>query len=1022
VCDKPVLLVTRSFLLVFLSCLLWHASARAQSCGVWNVTTSAELTTAVTDACTVGGGIIKIAAGTYTINNPITICSDVTLEGGYDGTFTTKSSVAGTSTISRSDQNPEGGANQERLVAFYVNTASSFRFQDLTIETVDATGNGMSTYAIHITNCNNYDITRCQLLPGDGSLGLDGGGGSSGIDGGVGGNGGDGSEDGSCCTAGGAGGTSAAGNPGGTGGNGGPEGSNVGSPGIPGGGAGDGSMNSGGGANGTGGCTNSNTSCSVPGCAAGTPGSPGAAGTGGTNGSAGPSGTFVSFFTPGAAGAIGTGGTDGAGGGGGGGGGGEGGSLVNDGAGAGGGGGGGGGQGGLGGTGGLGGGGSFALYIDANGIGGNVTDCDFAPGIVGGGGGGGTSGTGGLGGPGGNGGNPSCDVGDGGDGGDGGNGGDGGTGGQGQPGARASVYINSGSPLNDNDTTFNLVGQPAITADNLSCTNVNIEFIAASSAAWDLGVSATPQTPSGDTVTTVYSSTGRNNITYGLDVYSGFMNIPDSSILAVLTPSGNINICGVDSVLLTANAGFASYQWQFDGIDIPGATSTTLYAASVGSYTFIGATACCGVADTSAPAVIDILALPVTDAGSGGIECDLDFTFSAVASLGAGAWSMFSGPGSASFGDTISPTDSVSVSLYGTYIFMWTETNSVCADSDTVTVTFTEQPIADAGIGGAACDTSFVLNAVASAGNGTWSQLSGPPASTSSYSNVNSATTIATVSVYGTYVYQWQEVNGICPDSDTVTVTYVEIPVAVAGIGGVICDLDFTLSATPSVGNGSWSQVLGSGTTLFDDSTNASTSITASSPGTYIYRWTEANGMCSSFDDVIVVFSNPVVADAGADTSISLGNSVVLNGQGGFYYQWTPDSTLNNPNIADPTASPLTTVAYVLTATDGSGCIGIDSVRIVVLEDFNFVVSNVMTPNGDAYNDTWYIDNIDFYSECTVSIYNRYGYLLYTKTGYTNDWDGTSGGRVLPDGTYYYIIDCPGKTDVFKGGITILRN
>ena len=82
-----------------------------------------------------------------------------------------------------------------------------------------------------------------------------------------------------------------------------------------------------------------------------------------------------------------------------------------------------------------------------------------------------------------------------------------------------------------------------------------------------------------------------------------------------------------------------------------------------------------------------------------------------------------------------------------------------------------------------------------------------------------------------------------------------------------------------------------------------------------------------------------------------------------------------------------------------------------------------MTPNGDGKNDTWYIDNIDYYSNCQVSIYNRYGFQIYDKTGYLNDWDGTvqNGGQVLPDGTYYYVIVCPGNSEPFKGSITILR-
>ncbi|MBL4752810.1 MAG: gliding motility-associated C-terminal domain-containing protein, partial [Flavobacteriales bacterium] len=703
---------------------------------------------------------------------------------------------------------------------------------------------------------------------------------------------------------------------------------------------------------------------------------------------------------------------------GGGGGGGEGGFFVNDGAGAGGGGGGGGGQGGQGGTGGLGGGGSFALYLETNGVGGNITDCNFASGTTGVGGAGGINGPGGAGGAGGAGGNPSCDVGNGGNGGTGGTGGAGGAGGAGDPGARATIYLNSGSPLSTSDTTFNLSGQPAITVDNLSCTGVNINYIAASSSAWDLGLSATPQVPVGDTVTTVYSLIGRKDIAFGLDTYTGFLNIADSSIAAALTPSDSIDICGVDSVLLTANAGFVTYQWQFNGVDIVGATNSTLYATTIGSYTFIGSTSCCGASDTSAPAILDIVALPVADAGTGGPVCDLDFTFSANSSLGNGAWSVVSGPGAAIFGDTISPTDSVSVSEFGTYVFQWTETNSTCSDSDTVTVNFFEQPITNAGIGGVACDSTFVLSANLSSGSGTWSQLSG--SGTTAFANINSGTTITTVSAFGTYIYQWLEVNGICSDSDTVTVVYAQLPVVKAGLGGVECDLDFTFSAAPSLGIGTWTQLSGGGTSTFINANNATTDVTVSAPGTYIFRWTEVNNVCSSFADVVVAFSQPLVADAGPDITISLGNSVTLNGQGGIFYLWTPDSTLSNSSISQPVASPFESTIYALTVTDNNGCSDVDSVRVDVLEDFSFTVSNMMTPNGDGYNDTWYIDNIDFYSDCEVSVYNRYGNLLFSQRDYLNDWDGTVGGQLLPDGTYYYIITCPGTKNAFKGAITIL--
>ena len=65
--------------------------------------------------------------------------------------------------------------------------------------------------------------------------------------------------------------------------------------------------------------------------------------------------------------------------------------------------------------------------------------------------------------------------------------------------------------------------------------------------------------------------------------------------------------------------------------------------------------------------------------------------------------------------------------------------------------------------------------------------------------------------------------------------------------------------------------------------------------------------------------------------------------------------------------------------------------------------------------------NIEYYPNCDVAIYNRYGYQLYTATPYNNDWDGKYNGTDLPDVTYYYVMKCPGTSDIFKGAITIFR-
>ncbi len=69
------------------------------------------------------------------------------------------------------------------------------------------------------------------------------------------------------------------------------------------------------------------------------------------------------------------------------------------------------------------------------------------------------------------------------------------------------------------------------------------------------------------------------------------------------------------------------------------------------------------------------------------------------------------------------------------------------------------------------------------------------------------------------------------------------------------------------------------------------------------------------------------------------------------------------------------------------------------------IVSNAVSPNGDNENDRWFIDNIEFYSNVEVKVFNQWNGLVYQKRGYRNEWDG--GG--LPDGTYYSVVDS-GKT------------
>ncbi len=194
-------------------------------------------------------------------------------------------------------------------------------------------------------------------------------------------------------------------------------------------------------------------------------------------------------------------------------------------------------------------------------------------------------------------------------------------------------------------------------------------------------------------------------------------------------------------------------------------------------------------------------------------------------------------------------------------------------------------------------------------------------------------------------------------------------------------------------------------------------SITVDSTGTYIVTVADTTTGCSSIDSVhVTVFPLPTV-DAGMDTTISLGTTVTLHGSGNGSFSWLP-TTVSDPFIANPTATPVATTVYTLTVTDNNGCMNADSVKITVNADYNITISNLLTPNGDGFNDTWYIQNIDFYLENKVMIFNRNGQKVFEMEDYHNSWDGTP----LPDGTYYYVLTFENSDKVFKGAVTIMRS
>jgi gliding motility-associated-like protein len=88
--------------------------------------------------------------------------------------------------------------------------------------------------------------------------------------------------------------------------------------------------------------------------------------------------------------------------------------------------------------------------------------------------------------------------------------------------------------------------------------------------------------------------------------------------------------------------------------------------------------------------------------------------------------------------------------------------------------------------------------------------------------------------------------------------------------------------------------------------------------------------------------------------------------------------------------------------------------------DPGFKGQNILTPNGDGYNDTWRIEILNSIRPARVTIYSRSGLKVFESTNYNNDWNGTHNGNPLPEGSYFYLIEGP-RGETFRGTITLLR-
>lgn len=202
-----------------------------------------------------------------------------------------------------------------------------------------------------------------------------------------------------------------------------------------------------------------------------------------------------------------------------------------------------------------------------------------------------------------------------------------------------------------------------------------------------------------------------------------------------------------------------------------------------------------------------------------------------------------------------------------------------------------------------------------------------------------------------------------------------------------------------------------------------SRTLEVSSVGTYVAVVSNTQN-CVRRDTIVVNYFADMIEFPEDRIDIDLDEVVTVEVIGAVSAEWvTLDAQLSCTSCLVTTFTFVQNTKIIVTATDVNGCTKVDTV------EFRFDTSpiegpNFITPNGDGANDVLEFEKLDRFIHRKLIVFNRWGQILLTINDYNNDWDGTMGGKPLPDGAYYYVLRYGNNTPdqfEFKSDITIIR-
>lgn len=190
----------------------------------------------------------------------------------------------------------------------------------------------------------------------------------------------------------------------------------------------------------------------------------------------------------------------------------------------------------------------------------------------------------------------------------------------------------------------------------------------------------------------------------------------------------------------------------------------------------------------------------------------------------------------------------------------------------------------------------------------------------------------------------------------------------------------------------------------------------------------------STYTDLVCIYEDPIpgfYTNPSSPSILDPTTTVISTASNAASWYYTFDgfgtSTEENPTITFPVEEEVT-VNICQTVTSAEGCTASICSPIEIYEEILFYIPNVFTPDGDLFNETFHpvitsgIDMFDYH----LTIFNRWGEIIFESYNYDFGWNGHYGsGGLVDDGVYIWQIEfgekLSDKKQTHRGHVTVLK-